>query len=306
MHQLIEQGMASEVKGTQCISYILKDNDLFNLSEYKIIHNQNTTFFVDSAKLTYNGNVKLTYFIEDCVSLKSIAPTLESYPFVTVLANLLSNVIEVVNNGYLDVSDLNLELNRIYVNPNTLAVKLIYLPVNSVTAFGTVMLRMPDLEQLRDNLARLISATPNLISSQTKEICNWLSDGAISLEEVYRRVRGSAPAGPIHSEAADPNNAVLTLTAINAPTRTEFVINKRYYVIGRNEAEVDGHVSFNPAVGRVHCKIIKTGNGFAVEDLDSRNGTFVNKVRITSNQQVPLKTGDVLRMANSDFSVTIK
>ena len=52
MHELIERGLAIEVHGPQCMSYILEDESLFNLSEYKIIHNQGTEKFLDSTKST--------------------------------------------------------------------------------------------------------------------------------------------------------------------------------------------------------------------------------------------------------------
>ena len=57
MHELLERGLAIEVLGPQCVSYILEDESLFNLSEYKIIHNQGTEKFLDSTKSTYNGKI---------------------------------------------------------------------------------------------------------------------------------------------------------------------------------------------------------------------------------------------------------
>lgn len=44
--------------------------------------------------------------------------------------------------------------------------------------------------------------------------------------------------------------------------------------------------------GRKHAKIIRQGDGFAIIDLDSRNGTFINGQRVTG--QSPLKPGDVI------------
>lgn len=79
MHEWIEEGKLQEVHGTQSLSYILEDDGLFNLSEYKILHNQDHDFFVDCAKLRYNGKIKLTYFLDDYVSLKALLPTLEAY-----------------------------------------------------------------------------------------------------------------------------------------------------------------------------------------------------------------------------------
>ena len=60
MHEWIEERKLLEVHGPQSLSYILEDDSLFNLSEYKILQNQDNDFFVDCAKLRYNGKIKLT------------------------------------------------------------------------------------------------------------------------------------------------------------------------------------------------------------------------------------------------------
>lgn len=53
----------------------------------------------------------------------------------------------------------------------------------------------------------------------------------------------------------------------------------------------------NPYVGRKHCNIIKNDDGtYMIEDLSSRNGTFVNGRKIRGT--VRLKAGDVVKLAN--------
>lgn len=51
---------------------------------------------------------------------------------------------------------------------------------------------------------------------------------------------------------------------------------------------------------RKHSRIFFDGRCFFVEDLGSRNGTFVNGVRIA--QRTPLKPGDVLRIGVHTFT----
>lgn len=59
---------------------------------------------------------------------------------------------------------------------------------------------------------------------------------------------------------------------------------KELFVGRSNENNV---VISNPYVGRRHCKLIYNDDGsFAIEDLQSRNGTYVNgrKIRGTVKQ----------------------
>jgi ABC-type multidrug transport system ATPase subunit len=66
-------------------------------------------------------------------------------------------------------------------------------------------------------------------------------------------------------------------------------IPKDSWVIGR--AEDCDLVVPEPTVGSHHCRLSYRNGGFTVEDLNSRNGTFVNGSKIASGEQVPVAQG---------------
>ncbi len=55
-----------------------------------------------------------------------------------------------------------------------------------------------------------------------------------------------------------------------------------------------------PLVSRVHCRIVAGDRDLAVEDLSSKNGTFVNDRRI---EKSPLASGDRLRIGRIELTV---
>lgn len=60
-------------------------------------------------------------------------------------------------------------------------------------------------------------------------------------------------------------------------------------------------------ISRHHAQIVPAGMGYAVVDLGSANGTFINGRQISPNQQMPLKHGDVVRVgdqAGNSISLT--
>lgn len=67
-------------------------------------------------------------------------------------------------------------------------------------------------------------------------------------------------------------------------------------VVGRG-TDVDFNIEDGNA-SRRHCRVLVDGAGYAVEDLGSRNGTFVNGVRI---QRQAIKDGDVVRVGSTEF-----
>ena len=58
----------------------------------------------------------------------------------------------------------------------------------------------------------------------------------------------------------------------------------------------------DPTVSRRHAEIVRTPDGWAVKDLDSKNGTFVNQRNIRDQLQ-RLEDGDEIRLGTSHISL---
>lgn len=79
---------------------------------------------------------------------------------------------------------------------------------------------------------------------------------------------------------------------------------KQKIVLGREDPvsgifpdiDLDPHGGHESGVGRQHAQLILQGGQVHLEDLDSVNGTVVNKQRLVPRQPHPLKHGDVLRL----------
>jgi pSer/pThr/pTyr-binding forkhead associated (FHA) protein len=84
-------------------------------------------------------------------------------------------------------------------------------------------------------------------------------------------------------------------------------------LIGREDPENDVYpdidtTSFGGAdegVSRTHARIILKGNQYFVEDLDSINSTYVNKIRITAHQLLPLNDDDILCLGRLNFRIKL-
>jgi pSer/pThr/pTyr-binding forkhead associated (FHA) protein len=79
----------------------------------------------------------------------------------------------------------------------------------------------------------------------------------------------------------------------------EIPLKKEKFLIGR--AKECALRAGSEAISRRHCAIMRTGDGWTVKDLGSRNGTHVNDVRIA--EETALKVGDELRVGPLEFRV---
>ncbi len=316
MNCLLEKGLISEMECGSNFAYVLNDSNLFLPTEYKVLQSQTDGGFVKCMKTLYNGHVQLYYLVNALKPMASMLPSMNADSFIVVVTNIFADIIAAKSNGFLSCQNVELAFEKIFVDPSTLKVNMVYLPVSKHLYEDYYSFE----SNLRANLIRLIDGMINLSSPRTAQLASELANGTVSLEDIYTMLKGGSightgglgsksgiKSGTGSGTTAVPEKELrVRLVAMNAPVRVELDINKDRYVIGKNTAAVDGAVTFNKMISRVHCRIDKQGSRCTITDLQSANGTYVNKVRLQPNQAHPVKNGDIIRLANSDFQIQIQ
>lgn len=292
-----DNGIFTELFVGANLSYILRDNGLFLPTEYKVLQSQGSVHFAKCMKMQYNGCLQLLYLTGEGRSLAALLPTLNADSFMTVAADLIQSILQVKTNGFLSCCNTDIRFDRIYVDPATLRVRLIYLPLPRHLYPDTHSFE----QELRSSLLRAMSGSPLLATPRVEKFAGRLADDTLKLEELLTDK-------PEHAEGDGQVDRAgsLSIVAMNAPGRVELSITKDVYVIGKNSGSVDGVLSFNPAISRVHCKIEKKEGAYYVQDMGSANGTFLNKIRLAKGEACRLSDGDILCLANSDFQVKLR
>lgn len=304
MNLLIENKIITQTECGSNFTYILNDNNDFLSTEYKVLQSQSNSCFVKCMKMLFNGKIQLYYLTQSLKPFSVLIPSLSSENFITIIANIFADVIEVKHNGFLSCQNIDISFEHIFVDPATFKVQLIYLPISKHFYSDN-----SDFEnELRTGLIKLISGVSTLSTPKTMQLTTDLSNGMLTLEDLYNRVKGGNSTGPVnmHNEIINNKKATgLKIIAMNAPARVEIDINKDSFVIGKKADLCDGVVGFNKMISRSHCRVDKCGSQYTVTDLQSANGTYINNVRLQANQPYPIKSGDIIRMANSDFQAVI-
>lgn len=88
---------------------------------------------------------------------------------------------------------------------------------------------------------------------------------------------------------------------IRHKTGEKIQITQNEFVLGKDPSQTDYCVSGNSAISRAHAVVIFNGKSAGVTDKNATNGTFVNGMRVAPFQQIPLKEGDILRLADEEF-----
>ena len=376
MNDLILDNLIKEKRDITNISYILEESSLFFETGYKVLQNQEKNGFIKAVKVIHNGKIKLIYDISKYKSLASIMPGLNAASFLIIMSKLFDILCETIENGFMQIENININFENIFIDTNNLNVNLIYIPVNTESNGNSKSLFE---ERLKGNIARAISANRNIdnelvnklysnlsLANNTIEMLrdyiNTLSYTNTNYNQINNRVdskvnieRKSAPSIPVKSEELKSNKESKFISAIkgvfkfnNKKDRTKvsyeqnrkvqapinnndsletevlsgdmFIptiaivredalesvnipITKENFLIGKSVQMADGVISFNKAISRIHCRIIYIDGRYFIKDEKSVNGTFVNNRRVPVDGQVPIKTGDIIRLANSDFQV---
>ncbi|MCR4950678.1 MAG: FHA domain-containing protein [Solobacterium sp.] len=91
-------------------------------------------------------------------------------------------------------------------------------------------------------------------------------------------------------------------TLVNTKTEEKVNVNKDHFRIGREKTNVDYCVENNTNVGRYHAEIFSEDQHTYVIDRHSRNGTFLNGVRIESEEPVEIIDGDKIKFADEEYT----
>jgi len=97
-----------------------------------------------------------------------------------------------------------------------------------------------------------------------------------------------------HAFLKGNNNGILEIIEITRPD----------FLIGRLKEHVD-YVCANNAIGKVHAQIIKREGLYFIKDMNSRNGTYLNNIRIDPGKEYEIKNNDRITLANSEYTFVI-
>lgn len=309
MNLLLKNKYVSEMDCGSNFSYILNDSSMFLSTEYKVLQNQVHDNFAKCMKMQYNGKIQLFYVVNSYKSFASMLNVVNEDSFLSIISNILSHIIDVKHNGFLLCQSIDISYDHIYIDPTTYKVKLVYLPINKRMYSDYAVFE----KELRTGFVQLITNRLKCYSPQMVQFTSDLSNGTLTIEDLYKRMKQANQKDiPTGTEKPITNTVPVTqvhtaqLIAMNAPNRVEMDINKAEYIIGKKPTAVDGVISFNKMISRVHCKINTSNGHYTITDLQSANGTFINNVRLLPNKSYPVKSGDMVRLANSDFQFLVK
>lgn len=80
----------------------------------------------------------------------------------------------------------------------------------------------------------------------------------------------------------------------------QILIKDRILIVGKKKGQAD-IILDEAAVSRIHARLEYHQGGYYIMDLDSRNGTYLNGLRLAPREQVQIRNGDRVAFANINY-----
>lgn len=301
--------MITEAQCGENFAYILEDKTDFLITEYKMMHGQEADFLLKCVKMLYNGKTELYYDTKSCLPLAIQSGAEDTEGMLSVLENILHEVRRVTENGFLSLLKLDISADKIWVDPATRKVRFVYLPVAERLHKDVVEFE----EHLREELKKTVEKRSDKDDKRFADFFQIIGRSGYSSEDSDVEKCGSGN-GISTSYSLNRNEKVskqraeqtCTLVSLTAGSPIRLTVTKQEYVIGKSTEQADGVVGFSKMISRRHCKIVKRGFGYAVADLNSSNGTYLNGMQLFPGREYPVKNGDIIRMAISHFQIVME
>lgn len=287
--------------------YMLEDNQMFSPTAYRIMQNYGNLGFVPCFCARKNGKIRLMYLTSRYRRLITVLPKLSTDHSFLLVTTIFQSLKEIKEYGFVSFSHFQLDLKKIFVDTQTMIPYFICLPVTDEAgaefqedSWETFLRKqfadyfkafysgfsVPDKMQY---LIQLLVAPSRNVDSMLPELYK-VSGGKRDLRKISQT----------REERPESGGALLYLTDRKNGRR---ITVSQDLVLGRQFLDDGRRVFTNQIVGRRHCEITVRNGKYYVTDLESKNGTYINKKRIPSKVPVLLSPGDILGIVDQEFQV---
>lgn len=265
---------------------------------------------------------------------------ISKYEFWFIMEQIVDTV-QRINAESLIISNIEFDIKNVYINEITKGLQFLYLPLenkqkeanillfleqiiyasqpmqeadtNYISRFSCFIksLKKFDPDQVERYIQKEDRSVVNIIKGYNVSQSGYVKDmnhGIDGEEDEATDILDEAATGLLSEEAEEATGLLVEdqqpnhfASLYRCLTDEMIIINKPVFRIGKEKSYSDYFVANNDKVSRSHADIITRGEKYFIEDLNSKNKTFVNGCVIPAQQEVEIHYGDKIRIANEDF-----
>lgn len=283
------------------ITFLLSGEEAYSPTSHKMMQGMLGAGLLPCCVYRYNGRIKLMYFTGEKKSMPELE-NLDAAASMAIARNLVDTAEQLWSAEFLNLENIRISAERVFVDTKTLSCCFMFLPLNNVaTVKGRGQFEMGVMNLLRSFVSRQLAGG----DASIRELASFLADGTSGILQTKRWLAstGRESRSALLDSGEFTGSHGLRLVGVGTPVPVDIAITKPDFIFGKSVNGVDGTITFNNAISRVHCKVTQSGGNIYISDMGSSNGTYVNGQRLTDGRPFLIHPGDRVRLANSDFEL---
>ena len=304
------------------ISYTLDIDDRLSDLGLKTMQTRPIRNCIVPGRLTMNGDVRLVYSTEELSPVAVLISRFTTREVMKLLGDLAGVLNDLEESAFLDKRYIDLNPEHIYISQEDDTSRFVMVPAETEDPVTTdeqgksfFNILLSKCQVMNKYLEDFIKKAPGISDAESEQYqVLTVSELLDAVQECFmdipeEEITPPEPVETVQPEPVEESTATGRIEEIELRYRGvhgafAFFNRKEEFIIGK-ELTNDGVLNVNPAVSRKHCRIVNTGTDCFVEDMGSKNGTFINNISLLPGQPRKLASGDKLQIADMSFDVVI-
>ncbi len=268
--------------------FFLNSQELLDINALNLLDREEIPGLLTCKKILWNDRVQLCYFLDGMTSLESKKEQLSLDELTAVCSQILTMLVEIESYPDLSAENVSWDMDSIYLDEDN-DVSLICLPAVLPIEALESRIYMKRVYALMDEVFQDVSGGEavrrQMEAARNKAFGDWLG-----LKDAL-------------SSRVAVEETMITLRSVNTPEPFVFEIGHEDFYIGTDPEQCKGCILGAISVSPVHALIGWNDISFFIKDLGSREGTYLNDIKITPQTPVPFGKGSIIKFAECTFTV---
>jgi hypothetical protein len=182
MQNLIDKSIITENRDAYMLHYTLEQPNMLSATAYRVLQGQKNVGLVPCYRVIYNNKEKLLYDIEQFESLSSLLSNLEPLYFLNYIKEFITIILGVKSSGFLHQDNLDITIDKIFINQLDNSVHMIYLPLQDNYMQEK---SISFIQNFKDIILCAIQNHNNLHVEMVKPLKLILTDASSRIEQLY-------------------------------------------------------------------------------------------------------------------------
>ena len=268
--------------------FFLNSQELLDVNALNLMNREEIPGILPCSVVNWNERIQLCYFVDDMKTLADKRRDLTLDELTDVCSSVLSTLSSIESFPDLSAENVSWDMDSIYLDEEN-DVYLVCLPAVLPLEALESRIYIKRVYALMEEIFQGIDGG-EIICQKTDAVKNRSFGDWIALKDA------------LSSRAAVEEDTII-LKSVNTPEPFVFEIGHDEFYIGTDPEKCKGCILGAVSVSPVHALIDWNDISYYIQDLNSREGTYLNDIKLTPQNQVPFGKGSIIKFAECTFTV---